>query len=66
MISANIDHITVAQTLHQDEDFIFLKVAKNDHIAFDVEEGDQFFTLMFMHSENGNTVSWTPWDEDKK
>jgi hypothetical protein len=58
--------IRVGRVLHEDDDFLTIEVAKNEHRELRVEEGDRFLTLMFVHqppgSRPGALTAWLPWE----
>lgn len=60
--------MTIAQLVEQTDDFAVIRVAKHDKASFTIEEGDTFFTLMFVrHSDDkdGSLQPYHPfWHED--
>ena len=50
------------RVLHEDDDFVTFEMAKRDDIQLRIEEGDQFFTVTFVHQVAGETEVWDPWD----
>ena len=65
-VEANL--ITIAQLVEEDDDYALLRVAKHKNASFTVEEGDKFFTMMFVRqdgSKEGHLLPYHPfWHED--
>lgn len=57
--------IRVARVLHEDEAFMTVEISKDDSRELRIEDGDRFFTLMFVRRKNGSKdmEAWTPWDK---
>lgn len=56
--------LKVARVLFEDDDFVTLEIAKDEHRTLRIEDGDRFFTLVFLkqNPEDGTATVWTPWE----
>lgn len=58
------EQIRVGQVIDQDEHWVTLRVAKDDLVEFNVSDGDQFFTLLFVQGNDGGGMKADfPWGE---
>ena len=55
------EQIRVGQVVDEDDDYVTLKIAKNDLVGFDVSEGHAFFTLLFVQADNDGIKADFPW-----
>lgn len=56
--------IRVARVMQEDEGSIILEVQKSDDTPIDLFGGEQFLTLVFVHSVNGQVKAWLPWEKE--
>jgi hypothetical protein len=67
-VKVRYGQIRVGRVLHEDDDLITIEVAKNEHRQLNIEEGDQFLSLLFVHQPPGMPVgqlrAWLPWLRD--
>lgn len=54
--------LRVARVLHQDERFLTLEVAKQDDWPLQIQDGDEFLTLLFVKQRDGAVHAWLPWE----
>lgn len=57
------DPIRVGRVLHEDDDFITVEVAKNLSRSVNLNDGDRFLTLTFVHQVGGGVAPWVPWEQ---
>jgi hypothetical protein len=62
------DQIRVGRVLHEDDAFLTLEVAKDEHRPLSIESGDRFLTLVFVrskptHADPQRAEAWLPWEE---
>ena len=55
------EQIRVGQVIEEDDDWVTLKIAKSDLVAFDVEDGDAFFTILFIQPHGDELMAVFPW-----
>jgi hypothetical protein len=56
-------YLRIARVLHQDDDLVTLEVVKNERRQLRIEDGDQFWTLVFLRQERGAAMTfWLPWE----
>ena len=58
------DLIRVGRVLHEDDGYITISVAKSLDTELHLNEGDQFLSLVFVHSEGEGqpATPWLPWE----
>lgn len=63
-MEATIEQLRVARVLAEDGDFITLEIAKSDDRELQISEGDQFYTVLFVHNpdKDSTLVPWLPWE----
>lgn len=47
-----------------DPDFVTLEVGKNDQVQFTIQEGDDFYTVVFLEQTPGGVQVWDPFEEN--
>lgn len=53
--------ITVGQTVEEDDDFAVIRVAKHNDVSFKINEGDKFYTLLFIRQDDAKDGSFNPY-----
>ena len=58
--------IFVGKLIEDKEDKVVVEIGKHDKVKFQVEEGSQFYTLMFVKNteEQGVMQPWDPFEAD--
>lgn len=67
-----MSELLVGRVLHEDDDFVTLEIGKRDDVVFHLQQddkgetvgGDKFFTVAFVHNEDGKAVVWNPFKAD--
>lgn len=52
--------------MHEDDDFLVLKVIKNEQKPItlgEAAEKDQFFSVVFVHQTPAGPKAWKPWED---
>jgi hypothetical protein len=62
-MQAKRSDLRVSRKLHEDDDFVILEVGKRDDVTHRIEDGDQFYTILFVHQVDGNVEVWDPFNE---
>lgn len=62
-MQAKYGDIKVGRILNEDSDSVILEIQKSEDTPIDLFGGEQFLTLIFVHSDNGQVKSWNPWKE---
>lgn len=57
-------NIFVGKLIKDNGDKVILEVGKMDTASFDVQEGDQFFTLAFLDKDGNKLVPYDPFKKD--
>lgn len=64
---AKSGHLRAARVLHEDGGYVTLEVAKDQQRKLEVQDGDQFLTVVFIHAVGQGRlrrwVSWLPWSD---
>lgn len=59
--------VQVARIVSEDDKFLLLEVLKDESETFSLQQGDQFYTLMFVRPRDGaaqnELEAWVPWKE---
>jgi hypothetical protein len=63
-VQGKYGEIRVGRILNEDDKSIVLEIQKHEDNPIDLFGGEQFLTLLFVHSDNGQIKSWIPWDKD--
>lgn len=62
-LSIHGQHIRLSKIVGENEDGMTLFIPKSDQGSFEIKEGDQFLTLVFVKPDpNGGVMAWTPWE----
>jgi hypothetical protein len=56
------EQLRVGQVLEEDDEFVTLKVAKGDQAKYEVEDGDKFWTLLFVQPDGDDMKAEFPWN----
>lgn len=58
----NREDLVVGRVVSEDEGFMLIEIMKReDTDTFTLQEGDQFYTLMFVRQVDDRTEVWKPW-----
>lgn len=53
--------LKVARVLLEDDELLIIEVGKTDDVTWELRDGDQFMTLLFVRSDGkGGTEVWDP------
>lgn len=63
-VQGKYGEIRVGRILNQDDNSIIIEIQKDQDTPIDLFGGEQFLTLLFVHSENGQVKSWIPWEDN--
>jgi len=56
--------LRVARVLHEDDAMVTLEVVKDPDRKMRIEDGDRFWTLLFVRSVgDGHMEAWLPWED---
>ena len=61
-VQGKYGEIRVGRILNEDEKSLIIEVQKNEDSPIDLFGGEEFLTLLFVHSDNGQVKSWIPWE----
>lgn len=64
MVEARTDAIRVGRVVSEDDKFVLLEVPKDMTEPVTLQEGDRFWTLVFVKAERPGSqrmVAWLPW-----
>ena len=61
-VQGKYGEIRVGRILNEDEKSLIIEVQKHEDSPIDLFGGEEFLTLLFVHSDNGQVKSWIPWE----
>lgn len=53
--------LVVGRVVSEDSGFILIEIMKHDTDTFTLQEGDRFYTLMFVRQVDDGVEAWKPW-----
>ena len=62
---AKRDDFCVGRVLHEDDGFVTLEVAKDMSRTLQLEDGDRFLTVLFVHNTPTGVKAWKPWEHER-
>lgn len=63
-LKIRLEQMRVGRVIEEDENWVTLEVAKNDLVKYHVEDGDRFYTLLFVQSDGkGDIKADFPWGD---
>lgn len=58
------EDLAIGRVVSEDEGFMLIEIMKReDTDTFTLQDGDRFYTLLFVHQVDGRTEAWKPWRE---
>lgn len=58
-------YFQVGRVVSKDNGFMIIEIMKDKNDLFTIQEGDRFYTLMFVQQIDDRTVQpWIPWEAD--
>lgn len=58
------DDLVVGRVVSEDDGFMLIEIMKREATdTFTLQEGDQFYTLMFVRQVGDRAEPWKPWQE---
>jgi hypothetical protein len=64
MTEFTIHDLVVGRVVNEDDDFMLVEIAKDEHRKVNIDEGDQFYTMAFIHQpDDGQMEIWKPWQK---